>query len=331
MLLLVRLNVNDDRIGRQRCGNGGNGAAARYTVDDWHVSNGHQRVRQPFPALLQRPLPIGSLLLPLENPSQHWGVPRAALRSTSFGLDYSAAATARQRAAKIFTGRRCWPLCWMAVTSLPFSISLPVSSIYRSEVDRLILVSDFEALIRSWFISSVEFYWMEVEVKIFWLVRSNNFFHGIWRIPINEIDRPGCFAAHMGRSTALLLEVLHESRDHRLLMELALALKPEPEADKKYLFDSEREQHASVALSLMGKVLRIRLQAIKEALESTPPPKEGDPVPPTSVQQVRSITITTITYLVRLFFSKNHIVVYLLNEYIRIMIYELIINYYMCS
>jgi len=124
--------------------------------------------------------------------------------------------------------------------------------------------------------------------------RSNNFFHGIWRIPINEIDRPGCFAAHMGRSTALLLEVLHESRDHRLLMELALALKPEPEADKKYLFDSEREQHASVALSLMGKVLRIRLQAIKEALEPVPTPKEGESILPTIPQQVRSITTDTI-------------------------------------
>lgn len=63
--------------------------------------------------------------------------------------------------------------------------------------------------------------------------RSNNFFQAIWRIPVNEIDRPGCFAAHMGRSVALLLDVLRESRDHRLLMELALALQPEPEPDKK--------------------------------------------------------------------------------------------------
>ena len=44
------------------------------------------------------------------------------------------------------------------------------------------------------------------------------------RIPVNEIDRPGCFAAHCGRSTALLLDVLKDTRDHRLLMELYLAL-----------------------------------------------------------------------------------------------------------
>lgn len=73
----------------------------------------------------------------------------------------------------------------------------------------------------------------------------------------------------MGRSAALLLEVLRETRDHRLLMELALALQPEPEPDKKYLFDSEREQHASLALSLTQKVLRSRLQEIKDAPVNT--------------------------------------------------------------
>ena len=99
--------------------------------------------------------------------------------------------------------------------------------------------------------------------------RSNNFFHGIWRIPINEIDRPGCFASHMGRSAALLLDVLRETRDHRLLMELGLALQPEPEPDKKYLFDSEREQQASLALTLMAQVLRSRLQDIKD-VSNTP-------------------------------------------------------------
>ena len=114
-------------------------------------------------------------------------------------------------------------------------------------------------------------------------VRSNNFFHGIWRIPINEIDRPGCFAAHMGRSAALLLDVLRETRDHRILMELALALQPEPEPDKKYLFDSEREQHASLALSLMVQVLRGRLQEIKDAsVVST-----GEDIHHSSPQQVK--------------------------------------------
>lgn len=126
--------------------------------------------------------------------------------------------------------------------------------------------------------------------------RSNNFFHGIWRIPINEIDRPGCFAAHMGRSIALLLEVLRESRDHRLLMELALALQPEPEADKKYLFDCEREQHASLALSLMGQVLRGRLQEIKDSI--APPSSDGFIA--SSVQQVENVYLNMCDLVINL-------------------------------
>lgn len=79
----------------------------------------------------------------------------------------------------------------------------------------------------------------------------------------------------MGRSTALLLEVLRETRDHRLLMELALALQPEPEPDKKYLFDSEREQHAALAMTLMIEALRSRLQELKDANLSTIPGVES--------------------------------------------------------
>lgn len=85
----------------------------------------------------------------------------------------------------------------------------------------------------------------------------------------------------MGRSAALLLDVLRETRDHRLLMELALALQPEPEPDKKYLFDSEREQHASLALSLMGQVLRSRLQEVRDStnviLSGSDDPKHPSP------------------------------------------------------
>eukprot|EP00064_Thunnus_orientalis_P009324 superscaffoldBa00001176_g9347 len=36
---------------------------------------------------------------------------------------------------------------------------------------------------------------------------KTNLFNGIWRIPVDEIDRPGSFASHMNRSIVLLLEV----------------------------------------------------------------------------------------------------------------------------
>jgi len=55
---------------------------------------------------------------------------------------------------------------------------------------------------------------------------------GVWRIPVSEIDRPGSFASHMSRCVLLLMEVLREIRDHRMLLELCLQLRRTPEADK---------------------------------------------------------------------------------------------------
>jgi hypothetical protein len=55
---------------------------------------------------------------------------------------------------------------------------------------------------------------------------------GVWRIPVSEIDRPGSFASHMSRCVLLLMEVLREVRDHRMLLELCLQLRRTPEADK---------------------------------------------------------------------------------------------------
>jgi hypothetical protein len=54
----------------------------------------------------------------------------------------------------------------------------------------------------------------------------------VWRIPVSEIDRPGSFASHMSRCVLLLMEVLREVRDHRMLLELCLQLRRTPEADK---------------------------------------------------------------------------------------------------
>ncbi|KAK1116939.1 calcineurin-binding protein cabin-1-like, partial [Acipenser oxyrinchus oxyrinchus] len=47
---------------------------------------------------------------------------------------------------------------------------------------------------------------------------------GIWRIPVDEIDRPGSFASHMNRSIVLLLEVLSQLKDHNTLLKVSLML-----------------------------------------------------------------------------------------------------------
>lgn len=64
--------------------------------------------------------------------------------------------------------------------------------------------------------------------------KANNFFNGVWRIPSSEIDRPGSFAAHLAKCTVVLMEVLRRSADHRVLLELAMQLKRQPDADKRY-------------------------------------------------------------------------------------------------
>ncbi|BES95231.1 Calcineurin-Hypothetical protein protein [Nesidiocoris tenuis] len=86
-----------------------------------------------------------------------------------------------------------------------------------------------------------------------------NFFNGVWRIPQNEIDRPGSFAAHMSRSVVLLLDVLAEVKDYKMLIDLSIQLKVEPEAEKKYLRDNEREEMSIEAAEHGAQVLRRKL------------------------------------------------------------------------
>lgn len=54
----------------------------------------------------------------------------------------------------------------------------------------------------------------------------------IYRIPSNEIDRPGSLAAHMGRCVSLLLQILHDTNDYKTLLDLCLQLRKIPDADK---------------------------------------------------------------------------------------------------
>lgn len=96
------------------------------------------------------------------------------------------------------------------------------------------------------------------ERKIWYQQPKNcNLFHGVWRIPNDEIDRPGSFAAHMYRCVSLALDVLPSVKDFLTTLDIALALKTSPEKDKKYLRENERQllcEHAT----------QVGLQAIKD-------------------------------------------------------------------
>nr|XP_021191006.2 calcineurin-binding protein cabin-1 [Helicoverpa armigera] len=89
--------------------------------------------------------------------------------------------------------------------------------------------------------------------------KPSNFFNNIWKIPPQEIDRPGGFIFHMNRSVLLTLEILKEIDDHKTLLDLSLHLNRTPDPDKKYLRDSDREELAQQAFSLCIQSLKGQL------------------------------------------------------------------------
>uniref|UniRef100_A0A8C6ZEP1 Calcineurin-binding protein cabin-1 n=1 Tax=Nothoprocta perdicaria TaxID=30464 RepID=A0A8C6ZEP1_NOTPE len=65
---------------------------------------------------------------------------------------------------------------------------------------------------------------------------KTNFFNGIWRIPVDEIDRPGSFASHMNRSILLLLNVLSQLKDYNTLLKVSSMLQRTPDQGKYAIF-----------------------------------------------------------------------------------------------
>uniref|UniRef100_A0A8D8PYN5 Calcineurin-binding protein cabin-1 n=2 Tax=Cacopsylla melanoneura TaxID=428564 RepID=A0A8D8PYN5_9HEMI len=93
--------------------------------------------------------------------------------------------------------------------------------------------------------------------------KQKDFFKGLWRPPVADLDRPGSFAYHMSRSIHLVIDLLSETKDGKTLMDIAVALKDEPEAEKKYLRDNEREQFCQDALTVCEKILKDNLEDIR--------------------------------------------------------------------
>ncbi|XP_054016613.1 calcineurin-binding protein cabin-1-like isoform X2 [Hylaeus anthracinus] len=106
--------------------------------------------------------------------------------------------------------------------------------------------------------------------------KSTNFFSGVWHIPNREVDRPGSFAFHMSRCVTLLMQVLKETNDGRMLMQLSIQLGKIPESDKKYLRDTEREQLSRQALTLCLQSLRRKVQLMGSSTSDTISNKNPD-------------------------------------------------------
>lgn len=102
---------------------------------------------------------------------------------------------------------------------------------------------------------------------------------GIWRIPVDEIDRPGSFASHMNRSIVLLLEVLYQLKDHDTLVKVSFMLQRTPDQGKKYLRDVDRQVLAKRAFFLTVKVLEDNLNnltGVSEQISKAAAPLMGE-------------------------------------------------------
>lgn len=86
--------------------------------------------------------------------------------------------------------------------------------------------------------------------------KANNLFNGIWRIPIDDIDRPGSFNSHMFRSVFLLIRVCTVTFDYSNLGTLALQLSRVPDVGKKYLRDDDRKLLARFAFESCSLLLK---------------------------------------------------------------------------
>uniref|UniRef100_A0A8C2GFY2 Calcineurin binding protein 1 n=1 Tax=Cyprinus carpio TaxID=7962 RepID=A0A8C2GFY2_CYPCA len=101
---------------------------------------------------------------------------------------------------------------------------------------------------------------------------KTNLFNGIWRIPVDEIDRPGSFASHMNRSIVLLLDVLSQLKDHHTLLKISLMLQRTPDQGKKYLRDVDRQVLAKRAFFFTVKVLEDNLDKLTGVSDPPKPP-----------------------------------------------------------
>ncbi|XP_053384100.1 calcineurin-binding protein cabin-1-like isoform X2 [Mercenaria mercenaria] len=90
--------------------------------------------------------------------------------------------------------------------------------------------------------------------------KQTKFFQGIWKIPIDEIDRSGSFPSHLNRCIGLVLDVLRAEKDSQTLHQVHLQLNRQPEPGKKYLRDAEKKYYALTSH-------RYTLDAVEQQIE----------------------------------------------------------------
>jgi tetratricopeptide (TPR) repeat protein len=84
--------------------------------------------------------------------------------------------------------------------------------------------------------------------------KNGNLFFNIWRMPIEEIDRPGCFEHWMFKCTWLLINICADLKDTNMLTTIASQLSRQPETAKRYLQDRPRVLLAQSAVRLLAQL-----------------------------------------------------------------------------
>ena len=85
--------------------------------------------------------------------------------------------------------------------------------------------------------------------------KQGHLFANIWRMPIEEIDRPGCFEHWMFKSVWLLIKISTELRDAHTLSLVSFQLGREPEVSKKYLHNRPRLMLGTFAIRSLTQVI----------------------------------------------------------------------------
>lgn len=70
---------------------------------------------------------------------------------------------------------------------------------------------------------------------------------GFWRNKSSEIERPGSFSSHLSKCVNILMQILKMNSDYKFLMEIIFAMQRVPDADKRYIKDSERKDLLEMA------------------------------------------------------------------------------------
>lgn len=85
--------------------------------------------------------------------------------------------------------------------------------------------------------------------------KIGNLFFNIWRIPVEEVDRPGSFEHWMFKSTWLLIKTCDNMLDTNVLSMIATQLSRQPETSKKYLQDKPRMLLGLCACKSIGRIV----------------------------------------------------------------------------